>query len=83
MLREPFGAPADRQAMDARDLIGKRVTITTVDLDAHAPWTVAHVGFEAEDGTQLVIEAHLHQARAKAVLAVATRPPNHGDCPEG
>jgi hypothetical protein len=56
--------------MDAQDLIGKRVTITEIDLDGHRPWELAHVAIAVEGGPALVFEAELHQARAKAVLTL-------------
>jgi hypothetical protein len=68
---------ADRRGMDAHDLIGKRVTITDIDLDAYAPGAGAHVAIDVDGGPALVSEADLHQTRAKAVLTLRGEPPAH------
>jgi hypothetical protein len=54
--------------MRPQDLIGRKVTITEIDLEAPTSFDVAHITFEVDDGSVLVLEAELHQARAKAVL---------------
>jgi hypothetical protein len=56
--------------MDAQDLVGKRVTITEVDLEAWPSNSVAHLAIVVDDGPALVFEARLDPARAKAMLTL-------------